>query len=60
MNDLKRPKAVGLVDQAQLDMLGSSLKNVFKIGDSGEQFADLLRAMNETDGRKSYCSANDA
>lgn len=52
MNDGERPVAVALLNQAQFDMLGSSLKHVFSIKDSGEQFADLLRAFNEADDRK--------
>jgi arginyl-tRNA synthetase len=40
-----RPFAMALKKQAQLDMLGHSLKTVFKIGDSGDQFAQLLRAL---------------
>jgi hypothetical protein len=51
MNDVERPVAVALLTQAQLDRLGSSLKHVFRIEDSGKQFEDLLREFNESDGR---------
>lgn len=45
----ERPVALALLTQTQLDMLGSSLKKVFRIDDGEEQFADLLRAFNESD-----------
>lgn len=45
----ERPVALALLTQTQLDMLGSSLKKVFRIGDGEEQFADLLRALNGSD-----------
>lgn len=47
----ERPVALALVTQTQLDMLGSSLKRVFRIGDSDEKFADLLRALNDADAQ---------
>lgn len=51
MDDLDRPVALALVTQAHLDMLGSSLKYVFRKGDGGEQFEELLRALDESDDR---------
>ena len=45
----ERPVALALLTQTQLDMLGSSLKKVFMIGDGNEQFADLLRAFDKLD-----------
>ena len=50
MDDHRRPVALALLTQGQLDMLGSSLKHVFRKGDSIEQFDDLLRAFDEPDG----------
>lgn len=44
-----RPVALALVTQTQLDMLGGSLKVVFKIEDNAEGFADLLRALDEAE-----------
>lgn len=44
-----RPVALALVTQKQLDMLGGSLKVVFRIEDNEEGFADLLRALDEAD-----------
>lgn len=43
----EKPVALALVTQTQLDMLGNSLKVVFRIDDAGEQFDELLRALNE-------------
>lgn len=43
------PVALALVTQKQLDMLGGSLKVVFRVEDDAEGFADLLRALDETD-----------
>lgn len=44
-----RPVALALLTQAQLDMLGDSLKIVFDVNDGGQQFADLLRALDDPD-----------
>lgn len=49
MDEIERPVAIALVTQAQLDTLGNSLKYVFRKGDSGEQFDDLLRALDAPD-----------
>ena len=46
---VEKPVALALVTQHQLDMLGSSLKVVFRIEDNGEQFAELLRALDRPD-----------
>ncbi len=40
-----RPVALAFVTQTQMDMLGGSLKIVFKVEDGEEQFAQLLRAL---------------
>lgn len=45
----ERPVALALVTQTQLDMLGSSLKVVFRVDDNAEQFAALLRALDQRD-----------
>ena len=45
----ERPVALALVTKTQLDMLGSSLKVVFRVEDDAEGFADLLRALDEAD-----------
>lgn len=45
----EHPVALALLTQTQLDMLGSSLKKVFRIGDGNEQFGDLMRAFDELD-----------
>ncbi|MFA9201321.1 MAG: hypothetical protein ACEQR8_09090 [Cypionkella sp.] len=39
----EKPVALALVTQTHLDMLGSSLKVVFRVEDDAEGFADLLR-----------------
>lgn len=44
-----RPVALAVVTRTQLDMLGSSLKVVFRIEDDAEGFTSLLRALNEAD-----------
>lgn len=41
----ERPVAIALTTQTQLDMLGPSLKHVFRVKDGNEQFAELLRAL---------------
>ena len=48
MQDHERPVALALVTQSQLDMLGTSLKVVFRVGDGEEKFADLLRAFDHS------------
>lgn len=53
MNDYQRPVALALLTQEQVDMLGKSLKYVFRKGDSSEQFDDLLRAFDEPDDQAS-------
>lgn len=55
-----RPVALALLTQTQLDMLGISLKRVFRIGDGEEQFADMLRALNESDASNSSDQQPDA
>lgn len=45
----ERPVALALLTQSQLDMLGGSLKIVFRVEDNAEGFADLLRALDEAD-----------
>jgi hypothetical protein len=45
----ERPIALALLTQSQLDMLGGSLKIVFRVEDNAEGFADLLRALDEAD-----------
>lgn len=49
MMENERPVALALVTKSQLDMLGGSLKIVFRIEDDAEGFADLLRALDEAD-----------
>jgi len=58
MNDSQRSVALALVTQAQIDMLGNSLKYVYRKGDSGEQFEDLLRALDEADSGASVPAGN--
>lgn len=41
------PVALAVVTQPQLDMLGSSLKVIFKVDDGEEQFSNLLRALDD-------------
>jgi hypothetical protein len=45
----KRPVALALLTQTQLDMLRPALKQVFRIEDSGEQFVELLHALDRSD-----------
>lgn len=40
-----KPVALALITRTQRDMLGSSLKVVFEIKESSEQFAELLSAL---------------
>lgn len=47
MND-RRIVAVGLLTQTHVDMLGSSLKKVYKI-DETPCFSELLRAIDDAD-----------
>lgn len=42
-----RPVALALATKTQMDMLGSSLKVVFRVDDNEEQFAQLLRALDD-------------
>jgi hypothetical protein len=56
----ERPVALALVTQTQLDMLGSSLKHVFRIDDSGEQFARLLRALDDPKAAEELLRGNAA
>ena len=50
MDNFQRPVALALLTQEQLGTLGNSLKYVFRKGDRSEQFDDLLRALDESDG----------
>lgn len=58
MKDLQRPVALALVTQTQLDMLGKSLKHVYRKGDSDKQFDELLRAFNEADNSTSNVNSS--
>lgn len=44
----ERIVAVALLTQAHVDMLGNSLKKVYRIEDGNDQFRELLEALNET------------
>lgn len=39
--------AVALLTQAHVDMLGSSLKQVYRVQEGTDQFRELLEALNE-------------
>jgi hypothetical protein len=43
----ERIVAVALLTQAHVDMLGDSLKKVFRIEEGQDQFRELLRALNQ-------------
>jgi len=43
----ERIVAVALLTQEHVDMLGSSLKKVYRIEDCDTQFRDLLEALNQ-------------
>ena len=47
MPDDDKPVALALVTKTQMDMLGSSLKVVFRIEEGEEAFAELLRALDD-------------
>ena len=56
----ERPVALALLTQTQLDMLGGTLKKVFMIREGDEQFADLLRALDNSDTSGSRNPMHDA
>jgi hypothetical protein len=43
----ERIVAVALLTQAHVDMLGDSLKKVYRIQEGNDQFRELLQALNE-------------
>lgn len=45
MPDDEKPVALALVTKTQMDMLGPSLKVVFRVEEGAEAFAELLRAL---------------
>jgi hypothetical protein len=45
----EKPVALALVTQTQMDMLGSSLKVVFRVDYCEPQFAELLSALDSPD-----------
>ena len=45
----KRQAALALPAQTQIDMRRPALKHVFRVEDSGEQFVELLRALDRPD-----------